>query len=123
MNLSELEDELTVLEDALANLQLEIDVCHRPSASMLSERNNLISMAEGVRNAIERVLSTESDPNIDYDKTRAYDAFIAYYARTVRIEERHCRKMLEKYASLFETAYDDGIRDPASLFLVVRKHV
>lgn len=123
MNLSQLEDELTVLEDSLANLQMEIDVCHRPSARMLSERNNLISMAEGVRNAIERVLSTEADPSIDYDKTRAYDAFIAYYAKTTRIQEKHCRKMLEKYVSVFERAYDDGIRDPASLFLIVRKHI
>ena len=123
MILSELEDELSILEDAIDNLQLEIDVCHKPSVNMLSERNNLISMREEVRDAIERVLNTKSDPSIDYDKTRAYDAFIAYYAEMTRIKEKHCRKMLEKYVSLFESAYDDGVRDPASLFLVVRKHM
>lgn len=111
------------MEDAIDNLQLEIDVSHRPSERMLSEKKNLESMREGVKDAIERVMRTRSDPSIDYDKTRAYDAFITYYAKTVRISEKNCRAMLAKYGSLFETAYDDGVRDPQSLFLVVRKHM
>lgn len=123
MTIEELEGELSILEDAIDNLQLEIDVSHKPSERMLSEKKNLESMRERVKDAIERVMRTRSDPSIDYDKTQAYEAFIAYYAKTVRISEKNCRMMLAKYVSLFETAYDDGVRDPQSLFLVVRKHI